>query len=149
MVEVVEEYICPRAQYDFDGPSAYFKVSGDPAVLEIARRVVAGVYGPLTLHPRYEAYIEAWGEKRAAEMIRNVVTMPDACDVIQTDMELGGMGLFGSLTKEGYRKGRSRFDFYEWLGVEEGQLFTSMTARQARDIVEGKRTRIKFSKRRP
>lgn len=143
---MLEENICPRARNEFKGNSVYFKVSDDPAVLEIARIVVAGVYGPLTLHPRYEAWVGTWGKKRAEELIRNAVLIPGASDVIQTDMTLGGIGLFGGLSEEGFRRGKSRFIFYEWLSPEDGQLVTTITARQARDIVEGKRKRIKFSR---
>lgn len=132
--------IAPRAK----GNRAYtkpvtFLVKKDPAVMEIARMVVAGVDKKHNLHPYYNALMKDYGKEKAHELIEGAVAIPGACDVIQTDMCYGGIGLFGGLTKNS-----SRFTFYEWSGAEVGQLSVSMTRQEARDIVSGKKKTVVF-----
>lgn len=134
----------PRAK----GNRAYtkpvtFLVAKDPAVTAIARMVVAGVDKKHDLHPHHDALVKAYGKEKAHELIEGEVDIPGACDVIQTDMCYGGIGLFGGLSKNS-----SRFTFYEWSGAEAGQLSVSMTKQEARDIVSGKKKTIVFTPQR-
>lgn len=134
----------PRAK----GNRAYtkpvtFLVAKDPAVAAIARMVVAGVDKKHDLHPHYEALVKGYGKEKAHELIEGAVAIPGACDVIQTDMCYGGIGLFGGLSKNS-----SRFTFYEWSGAEAGQLSVSMTRQEARDIVSGKKKTVVFKPQR-
>ena len=71
----------------------------------------------------------------AVKAIARMIKIRGACDVMQTDMNYGGLGLFGSLSEDG-----SKFIFYEWVSQDKGQLFTSMTLQEARDIVSGKKS---------
>lgn len=120
-----------------------FLVAKDPAVMAIARMVVAGVDKKHDLHPHYDAIVKDCGKEKAHELIESAVAIPGACDVIQTDMCYGGIGLFGGLSKNS-----SRFTFYEWSGAEAGQLFVSMTKQEARDIVSGKKKTVVFKPQR-
>lgn len=134
----------PRAK----GNRAYtkpvtFLVAKDPAVIAIAKMVVAGVDKKHDLHPHYHALVNGYGEEKAHELIESAVAIPGACDVIQTDMCYGGIGLFGGLSKNS-----SRFTFYEWSGAEAGQLSVSMTRQEARDIVAGKKKKVVFKPQR-
>lgn len=134
----------PRAK----GDRAYtrpvtFLVAKDPAVMAIARMVVAGVDKRHDLHPCYDVYVKSYGKEKAHELIETAVAIPGACDIIQTDMCFGGIGLFGGLSKNS-----SRFTFHEWSGAEAGRLSVSMTRQEARDIVFGKKKTIVFTPRR-
>lgn len=134
------EDVCPRAQHEGKTP-ATFEISKDPAVQEVAKMIVAGVDKKYYLHPRYTYYIQHRGEEEAQRLIEFPVHAPGAMDLIQTDMVLGGIGLFGGLSKDGLR-----FVFYEWSGggPEYGQLMVSITIDEARDIVEGRKKEITF-----
>lgn len=132
--------IAPRAK----GNRAYtkpvtFLVAKDPAVMAIAKMVVAGVDKKHNLDPHYDALVKGYGKEKAHELIEGAVAIPGACDVIQTDMCYSGIGLFGGLSKNS-----SRFTFYEWSGAEAGQLSVSMTRQEARDIVSGKKKTVVF-----
>lgn len=117
-----------------------FRVAKDPAVVAIAKMVVAGVDKKHDLHPDYCALLEQYGRGKAHELIERAVVVRGSCDGIQTDMGYGGIGLFGGLSKNG-----SRFTFYEWSGDNSrGQLSVSMTKKEARDIVSGKKRTIVF-----
>ncbi|MBI2596060.1 hypothetical protein HYW46_04995 [Candidatus Daviesbacteria bacterium] len=143
------EYECPRAKLTTNKiekiqGSISFRVSKDPAVLEVAKMVTAGIYGPPSLHPRYEAWLARYGQRKTEELIHDAVTIAGACDIIQTDMELGGVGLFGGLSEKGLAGDKSEFVFYEWLSPEDGQLTTIVTSGEARDIVNRRKRVIEF-----
>ncbi len=118
-----------------------FRVAKDPAVIAIARIVVAGLDKKHSIHPNYRDLVEGYGREEAHKIIEETVDAPGACDNIQTDMSHGGIGLFGGLTED-----RSRFVFYEWTNPSdrEGQLSVSMTGQEARDIVSGKKKIVRF-----
>ena len=137
-MEHVEEKLCPRADLDWvDGPVCFY-VDQDPAIQAVAGMVVAGVDKRYKLHPLYNEYSSSLGRRNARKLIESQVSIPGATDLIQTDMELGGMGLFGGLELDG-----KKFTFYEW-GGEEGQLYTHITIEEARAIVEGRQKGIAF-----
>lgn len=115
------------------------QVAKDPAVIAVARKVVAGVDKKYHLDSSYRSMVKQCGMEKARELIEGAVSRPGACDVIQTDMGYGGIGLFGGLSKN-----QKHFKFYEWLGDEYGQLSVSMTAQDARDIVSGRKKKITF-----
>lgn len=137
--------LCPRGCYK--GKLARrFLVARDPDVQEIAHMVVAGVDRKYEIHPCYEAYIEAYGKDRAAELIRGAVEIPGACDVIQDHevfqkkLGLDSHGLFGGLSED-----EKEFIFYEWsTPYPRPRMWVSMTAQDARDIVSGKKRFIQF-----
>lgn len=116
------------------------RVEDDPALMAIARMVVAGIDKRYRLHPCYRKSVKSSGCKEARELIEGAVAIPGACDVIQTDMGYGGIGLYGGLAENS-----ARFKFYEWVsGDEIGRLTVSFTRQEARDIVSGKKKTIRF-----
>ena len=131
--------ISPRAKVKKLEKRHDFRVSKDPAVKAIARMIVAGVDKKFGLYPNYRSFVKAWGKEKAHELIESAIKIRGACDVMQTDMNYGGLGLFGGLSEDG-----SKFIFYEWVSQDKGQLFTSMTLQEARDIVSGKKKLITF-----
>lgn len=143
------EQLCPRALYvrkalyargaGVLSTGVSFNVSEDPAVQEIAKRVVAGVDRRFDLHPDYKQYVKDYGVEKAQQLIVGQVSSPGAVDLIQTDMDVGGLGLFGGLSEDG-----SKFVFHEWLSGTDGQMFTTMTGDEARAIVNGEQKVIKF-----
>lgn len=133
---------CPRALYEGDEAEVTFDITNDPAVQEIARRVVAGIDRKYSLDPDYGIMVEGYGEKRAQKLIEDMVSIPGACDLIQTEMSLGGIGLFGGLSEDS-----SHFVFHEWLDGNDGQLMTKITPQEAREIVSGKKKSLKFFKK--
>jgi hypothetical protein len=118
-------------------------VRKDPAVIAVAKMVVAGLDRRHALHPHYKALVRQHGKERAHKLIEDAVAAPGACDVIQTDMCYGGIGLFGGLSNNS-----SRFTFCEWSEAEVGQLSVSMTRQEARDIVSGKKKKVVFKPKR-
>lgn len=136
-MEEDEDSLCPRARRNFKA-SARFVAAKDPAVMAVARMIVAGIDREYHLHPQYENYVRSMGEKKAQEHVCEVVTFPGACDIIQTDMTFGGIGLFGGLTENG-----QEFIFYEWT-TPCPRLRIHMTHQEARDIVSGKQKIVTF-----
>ncbi|MBI4142411.1 hypothetical protein HY480_00885 [Candidatus Uhrbacteria bacterium] len=129
---------CPRARHKDTTKPARFLVAEDPAVQEIARMVVAGIDRRYDLHPRYEARVQSQGKEAAEADIRDCVEIAGACDLIQTEMDVGGIGLFGGLSDDG-----TEFIFYEW--TSPSPVFRlHMTHQDARDIVSGAKRFVKF-----
>ena len=120
-----------------------FLVAKDPAVMAIARMVIAGLDKKYHIHPDYRALLKIYGKEKTRELIEGAVAIPGACDIIQTNMCYGGIGLFGGLAKNS-----SRFTFYEWTDGSFWLLSVSMTRQEARDIVSGKKRTIVFSPKR-
>ena len=133
----MSEKLCSRAWHN-GKTAARFLAAKDPAVWAIARMVVAGIDRKYSIHPRYKAYVKVYGKKKAQELIRGAVDIPGACDVIQVDMCLGGVGLFGGLSEDG-----KEFIFYEWTSPSP-TLRVHMTHQQARDVVSGKQKVVEF-----
>lgn len=129
---------CPRARY-VGKSSRRFLVSKDPAIKQIARRVVAGVDHKYDLDPGYRHLVKSWGKEVARGIIRMGVEIRGACDVIQTNsMNNGGIGLFGGLSEDG-----KKFIFYEWT-TPSPRLRMEITAQDARDILSGKKRFVQF-----
>jgi|SRR3989338_3165213 len=128
---------CPRARYN-GKTTARFMVAKDPAVRAVAHMVVAGIDRKYSLHPRYKSYLKEYGKENAQELIRAAVEIPGACDIIQTDMCLGGIGLFGGLSED-----EKEFIFYEWTSPSP-MLRIHITHQEARDVVSGKQKFVKF-----
>jgi len=99
-----------------------FLVAKDPAVMAIARMVIAGLDKKYHIHPDYRALLKIYGKEKTRELIEGAVAIPGTCDIIQTNMCYGGIGLFGGLAKNS-----SRFTFYEWTDGSFGLLSVSMT----------------------
>lgn len=134
---------CPRALIcpENDEEEIPIMVASDPALQEVARMVVAGVDRTHELHPRWEEFVEAYGgEERARRHIEDVTQIPGATDVIQTEMDCGGIGLFGGLSQDG-----DAFVFHEWVGPDDGQMMTRITIQDAREIVGGRKQTVVFS----
>ena len=129
---------CPRARCGNVTREMEFLVSRDPAVMAVVQMIVAGIDRRYELHPRYQEYVEQDGVARAQELIRNAVEMRGACDIIQTTITLGGLGLFGGLSDDG-----TEFIFYEWTAPSP-RFMVIMTHQEARDIVSGKQKRVNF-----
>ena len=130
---------CPRAKCAEGTRRLVVRVATDPAVLLLARKVVAGIDRKYELYPGYKSSVKIEGEEATKEHIRGCVDSAGACDVLQTDMTLGGVGLFGGL-----HFNRRKFVFYEWLGPKDGQMRVSMTRQEARNIVSGKKRTVIF-----
>ncbi len=133
----MNEKLCSRARHN-GKTAARFLAKKDPAVWAIAHMVVAGIDRKYSLHPHYKACVKAFGKEEAQALIRCKVEIPGACDVIQTDMRLGGLGLYGRLSED-----EKEFIFYEWTSPSP-RLRVHMTHQEARDIVSGKQKFIKF-----
>lgn len=127
--------LCPRARTVTKKPRR-FAIRFDPAVQNIAKRVVAGIDQKYDLHPAYSAYVKSCGKEEAERLIKTATEIEGACDVIQTEMDEGGVGLFGGLSEDG-----KEFIFYEWSTVA---LRVHMTHQEARDIVSGKKKYVTF-----
>lgn len=134
-----EEILCPRARASgtIEKPMEFI-VADDPALMMIARMVVAGVDQRFEIHPFYERRVKEYGRVQTEELIRSVVAIEGACDVIQTDMCIGGVGLFGGLSEDG-----TEFVFYDWC-TPTPWFRVHLTAQDARDIVSGKKTSVEF-----
>ena len=132
------EKLCPRAKYNGKNVATRFLVSKDPAIMAIARMVVAGIDHKYSIHPHYRDFIKDYGRERAQTLIRECVEIPGACDVIQTDILYGGLGLFGGLAEN-----EKEFIFYDW-SCPSPKFRVHMTPEQARDIVYGKQKFVKF-----
>lgn len=139
--------LCPRAETEPDKPT-FFDAETDPAVQEVARKIVAGFDGRYELDAaHYKELTEEYGESEAQRSFYETVRIPGTIAIIQTEMDLGGYGLFGGLSEDA-----SRFNFYEWgagYGHGEGDeinpgWMTSLTIQEARDIVSGKLKKVKF-----
>lgn len=131
---------CPRAEY-IGKDDLVVDAATDPALQYVARCIVAGIDGQFELHPAYESMVEQYGKSKAEHIIGQAVQIPAGIDVIQTEMDYGGVGLFGGLSKDG-----SRFDFFEWLDSGfAGQMHASITGQDARDIVAGNPLSVVFT----
>lgn len=130
---------CPRAKCAEGTRKLVVKAATDPAVMLLARRIVAGVDRRYELDPSYKSSVRSEGKEATQEYIRGVVDAQGACDVLQTDPELGGIGLFGGL-----HFNRRKFVFYEWIDPKQGQMRVSITRQEARDIVSGKKRTVIF-----
>lgn len=134
---------CPRAKWwPRKASKKAFLVQDDPAAMEVAKMVVAGVDKKHSLHPMYSEWCEEYGEINAKSLIEEIVDWNHrgACDCVQTKMDLGGSGLFGGRSEDG-----KRFIFYEWISPPD-QLFLSLTVKRAREMVSGQRGAVVFHK---
>lgn len=128
--------LCPRARYS-GNKSRFFRVSLDPALLYIAKMIVAGADKKHSLHPEYRVFLKNYGEQEAKEYIEGCVT-PGGGSVLQTSMGLGGCGLFGAKISEG-----TRFVFYEWTSPSP-RFRVCLTTQDARDILSGRKKTVRF-----
>lgn len=131
----MSQKLCPRARHTGE-VSRNFLVATDPAIIAVARMVVAGADKKHSLHPKYYAMVETYGEKSTHELIESAVK-PGGVDIIQTSMDFGGCGFFGALSLDG-----RKFIFYEWT-TPRPRFRVCMTRKQARDIVSGKQKSFK------
>jgi hypothetical protein len=83
--------------------------------------------------------VREYGKEKFHKLIDDMVTLP-ATDVIQTEMDHSGIGLFGALSED-----KQHFEFYEWIGGKEGQLKTVLTHQEIRDIFSGKKKIVEFT----
>jgi len=123
---------CPRARHA-GWETRRFLVNKDIAVQHLARMVVAGVDDKISLHPYYKRYSKEYGREKFKVIWNRSMTNRGGCDTVQTDMILGGLGMFGGLAENG-----KEFIFYEW---NDGQprFRVHMTPQDAQDIVSGKK----------
>lgn len=131
---------CPRAE-NVTEKSHNFKCASDPAVMMVARMIVAGMDKKYELHPNYRVYVRQSGVTEAEDLIHSQVSMKDGGDLIQTPMALGGIGLCGGRSKDG-----RRFEFIEFTPDNKDCLRMNMTLQEARDIVSGRKKTIKFTR---
>ena len=136
--------ICPRAKLvrPVTKPIRIL-VATDAAVMAVARMIVAGVDKKYCIHPEYHKILRVYGKSKAQELIEHAVTIPGACDIMQTDPRYAGLGLFGGLSKD-----KKQFVFYEWTETFYGKLRLTMTVEEARNIVSGEKKSVIFRPKR-
>ena len=125
---------CPRTKYKFT--TGRHRVSKDPAVFDIALRIVAGIDENYNLHPKFAEIIAEYGPDKACSLISAATQKLGSCDIIQNS------NLFGGLTDDG-----SAFEFFEWStpSSEAGQQHLRLTADEARAIVYKKKRTVVFT----
>ncbi|MCC6563554.1 hypothetical protein IT087_01545 [Candidatus Uhrbacteria bacterium] len=127
----------PRKRYL--SRSLRYLVALDPAILEVARKVAAGVDRKYEEYPDYEVMVEIYGAEAAQRIVRyGADTIGQCDDLIQNQDQATCVDLYGGLSED-----LETFIFYEWVN-RPPQLYFSLTPQEARDIVAGKKKYVQF-----